>query len=332
MQQKKILRLGAACLIFSVFLRLAGQGFFQSAVNAVCSDEMLSLLLYAQTGRVIRTDAPKIDPAPENSTFPTQITQQSEPQPSEPDAVISFSADDLDMIEVYYYCDYAPDISALLTAPLDMDLRSGEPTVLILHSHGSECYTGTQEQVEPYRSLDDSQNMIAVGDQVAQLLEAGGITVVHDRNIYDYPDYNGAYTAARKAIQAYLAEYPTIQLVLDLHRDAADGDAGQLVTSATVDGQPSAQLMMVVGTDGTGLYHPDWQENLALALKLNVLLEQENPGITRPISLRSQRFNMDLTPGSLLIEVGAAGNTLEEAKTAATALAEAILKLAGGSG
>jgi stage II sporulation protein P len=104
-----------------------------------------------------------------------------------------------------------------------------------------------------------------------------------------------------------------------------------MVTSATVGGQHSAQLMMVVGTDAGGNLHPNWQENLSLALKLTVLLEQENPGICRPINLRSERFNMDLTHGSLLVEVGAAGNTREEALIAANALAQAVLALSQGA-
>lgn len=331
MQQKNVLRLSAAALALALLLRLAGSGFFRPVVRAVCSREMLSFLIYTQTGRIIRPTTLQTQGEPTNSTSPTEITQQTEPTETVPDAVISFSQSDLDFVKVNYACDYDPDLAVLLSAPLELDLTGEDPTVLIVHTHGSESFSGDYDEVESYRSLDDSLNMIAIGDEVTRLLELGGITVLHDRNIYDYPDYNNAYAATRKSIQEYLEEYPTIQLVLDLHRDAAAGDAGQLVTNATVGGQKSAQLMMVVGTDAGGLSHPDWQENLALALKLSVVLEQENPGVTRPVSLRSQRFNMDLTPGSLLIEVGAAGNTLEEATIAASALAEGIIKLARGS-
>lgn len=328
MQQKNILRVSAAAVILAILARLVSIGFFKPLAAAIRSEAMLSLLIYTQTGRIIRPAVYESDPKPTKSITPTQITQLSSSVTREDDAVISFSSDELSLVEIYYYCDYAPDLEALLTAPLRLDISGEQPAVLIIHSHTTESYSGSHEQVESYRSLDETMNMIAIGDQVARVLELGGISVIHDRNIYDYPDYNNAYNAARAAIKEYLAEYPGIRLVLDLHRDAAAGDAGQLVTEATVAGQRSAQLMMVVGTDATGLNHPDWQENLALALKLNVVLEQENPGITRPISLRSQRFNEDLTTGSLLIEVGAAGNTLEEALIAANALAEGILKLA----
>lgn len=331
MHQKKILQLGAAILAFAVLLRLTGAGAFTPIVNALGSREMLSFLIYTQTGRVVRPAAPLADPDPTNSTFPTEITQPTEPTETVPEAVLSFSQSDLEFVEVNYNCSYDPDLGELLTAPLELNLAGEEPTVLIIHTHGSESYSGDYDAVEPYRSLDDGQNMIAVGDEVARILEAAGICVLHDRNIYDYPDYNNAYASTRKSIQKYLEEYPTIQMVLDLHRDAASGDAGQLVTAATVGGQKSAQLMMVVGTDANGLSHPDWEENLALALKLSVVLEQQNPGITRAVDLRSQRFNMDLTPGSLLVEIGAAGNTLDEALIAANALAEGILILAQGS-
>ena len=331
MHQKKVLRISAAALVFAVTLRLVGNGFFRPVSAFLTRPETLSFLIYAQTGRVLRPVVHRPIPEPTNSTTPTQITQQSEPTETVPDAVLSFSDGDLELVEVYYYCDYDPDLQILLSSPLNIKLAGEEPTVLIVHSHGSESYSGDYKEVEPYRSLDPDLNMIAIGTEVERILELNGISVLHDCNIYDYPDYNGAYVAARASIEEYLAAYPSIQLVLDLHRDAAEGDAGQLVTSATVDGQQSAQLMLVIGTDASGKNHPNWQDNLALALKLHVLLEQENPGVTRPISLRKQRFNMDLTPGSLLIEVGAAGNTLEEALIAANALAEAIVKLSNGS-
>ena len=102
-------------------------------------------------------------------------------------------------------------------------------------------------------------------------------------------------------------------------------------TSATVAGKPSAQLMLVMGTNASGQEHPNWQENLSLGLKLQAVLQQKYPGICRPLALRAQRFNQDLSPGALLIEVGAAGNTRQEALTAMEALAEGILALAKGT-
>jgi stage II sporulation protein P len=174
--------------------------------------------------------------------------------------------------------------------------------------------------------------MVSIGEEVARILREGGVEVIHDKSYHDYPSYNGSYNNARKTIADYLEEYPSIRMVLDIHRDAAAmSNGGQLNTSATVGGQPSAQIMVVIGTDATGNHHPNWRQNLSLALKLSAQLERENPGITRPIHLRPERFNMDMTAGSLLVEVGAAGDTHEEAMIAANALARAVLALARGT-
>jgi stage II sporulation protein P len=130
----------------------------------------------------------------------------------------------------------------------------------------------------------------------------------------------------------WLEQYPSISLVIDLHRDAAgDSAAGQLKTQVSIDGTSSAQLMIVVGSNAGGRQHPNWKENFALAAKLHTQLEKRFPGICRPISFRTERFNQDLSPGALLIEVGAAGDTLEEALAAAAFLAEGISNLALGT-
>lgn len=261
-----------------------------------------------------------------NFTSPTQTTQHAVPE-LEPEAVISFSPEDVALVQWNDLAGLGPDLGQLLSMPLNWRLDDGQVRVLIVHTHTTESYTGDYQPVEPYRSLEETENMLCIGDEVARVLELGGVRVIHDRNIYDYPDYSGAYQRTRQAIAAHVREYPTICVVLDLHRDAAAGnDYGALVTQATVDGQSSAQLLFVTGSGFNG-----WQSNLSLALKLHTLLEREDPGITRPISLRAKHYNLDLCPGSLLVEVGAAGNTKQEAIIAANALARAILALAKGS-
>ena len=208
--------------------------------------------------------------------------------------------------------------------------------MLIYHSHACECYTkepGQQyQQQDNCRTTAREYNMVAVGDALTALLEAAGITVIHDRQLHDEPYYANAYTNSRRSVESYLQEYPSICLVLDLHRDAAIlANGGHYATRATVDGQPAAQLMLVVGTDYAGGMHPNWSENLALALKMQAVLEKNCPGITRAITLRGSRFNQDLLPGALLIEVGASGNTLEEALRAVPVLADAIIALQYGA-
>ena len=168
--------------------------------------------------------------------------------------------------------------------------------------------------------------MLCIGSRVAEILEQQGIGVIHDTTLHDYPSYNGSYGRSRETAEKILAENPGIRLILDLHRDAAGSVGNQLRTQAETDTGTAAQLMLVLGTN-----HDHWQENLALGEKLYVLLERDTPGIMRPMSLTEQRFNQDLSPGALLIEVGAAGNTRREALTAVEALAEGILALAKGT-
>ncbi len=227
-----------------------------------------------------------------------------------------------------------PDLAALLTEPLEWNLAGDEPTVLILHTHTSESYEpngADYQQTAAYRTLDEEYNILAIGDEVANLLEQSGIRVIHDRTFHDYPSYNAAYSNARKSIQNILADNPQIQLVLDLHRDAGEEDGHQLRTAAQVAGQESAQLMTVLGVGRSGLVNDRWESNLSFALKLQCTLEAQSPGICRPLSLRPQRYNQDLAPVSALIEVGSAGDTREEALLAAQFLATAIIQLKDGS-
>lgn len=253
------------------------------------------------------------------------------PPPSLPEVMEvplpSFSGEE--SVTLYYAANIRPDIPALLKKPLQWDLTGEEPRILILHTHTTESYSRRGENYKEssaWRTLDESYNMIAVGDLVAQILEENGISAVHDKSLHDYPSYNGSYIRARKTLRQLLDEYPGIRMVLDLHRDASGGEEGQMRTKAEVEGETSAQLMVVIGTN-----HENYEENLSLGLKLHALLEQRSPGIMRPLQLRGQRFNQDLNPGTLLIEIGAAGNSHREAQLAAEQLAAAIVAIARGT-
>ena len=233
-------------------------------------------------------------------------------------------------------CRYRPNVAALLQQPLLWTLDSEEPTVLIIHTHASESYTPVAGQnyvqTTQYRTLDIQYNMVALGDALAAMLEKAGIAVIHDRSLHDYPSYNDSYTNARNAAYALLQQYPSIQVVLDLHRDAyEDANGNQGAQTVFSNGTAIAPLMFVVGTNYGGLEHPMWQENLALALKLQNRLEEFCPGICRTLNLRTQRYNQDLSTGALLVEIGSSGNTRQEALGAADLLAKAIIYLAKGS-
>ena len=229
--------------------------------------------------------------------------------------------------------------------PLDASLLDGTfaaalpeeegPQILIVHTHGSEAYTMPPgQEYEPSgesRTTDTSLNVVRVGDELAKTLEEAGLTVLHDPTLHDYPEYSGAYGRSLDAVNAYLAEYPTISFVLDVHRDAiSDGDGTPYKVVSGVAGLNAAQMSFVIGTDGGGLEHPDWRENLKLAAAIQQRLTADYPTLMRPITVRNSRYNQHTTPGSLLVEMGAAGNSLDEALLSARllgkALAETILE------
>ena len=314
------LRVGAWVVAAAVALRLLGTGALQPVFEKLLSPETACVLLFLETGRLVRP------PVTEDTVTKQQITVSSPP------AV--FDSQDADLVAVNSYCGYDADTQMLLQMPLSWDLTDGGPKVLILHSHGSESYEKTESYTETtgYRTLNTQYNMISIGDRLSQLLEDGGIEVIHDRSVHDYPSYTDAYNQSRKSVKKYLEQYPDICLVLDLHRDALQDKKGnQIGYTVEVDGADTAKVMLVVGTDASGLNHPDWQQNMALAVKLHAQLEKTAPGLCRPISFRSQRFNQDLSTGALILEVGAAGNTRPEALRAAEELANAIIALARGT-
>lgn len=330
--QKKTLQVGAAAIACALVLRLA-PGAVRKALGFLDTREGASLMLYLQTGHIVKGEAQTLPPetaATDPTTPPTTVQEVMAP------VLPSFSETDAEGVTLRYHASYDPNLSELLCKPLSWDLTAQTPSVLIVHTHTTESYTKSKgesyKESSSYRTLDEDYNMISIGEALAALLEDAGIGVIHATEIHDHPSYSGSYVNSRKTVQHYLQEYPTIQLVLDLHRDAIDdGSGNQLGTTVKVDGRRCAQLMMVVGTDAGNRTHPNWKENLALALKLHVMLERQTPGLCRSISFRTQRFNQDLSPGALLIEVGAAGNTHEEALNAVDLLARGIIALAHGS-
>ena len=336
--QQWSLRFGTSVIICALLLRLTATGFFQPVAELLAKPNIASLLIYLETGRIVRfsPSSEVLEGFAYESAVPEfalWTVPATEPEEAETQPV--FCAADAEGIKFKNGSGLRYDKGALIEQPLQWDLTAAEPTVLILHTHTTESYTKvkgeTYKETAAFRTLDEAYNMVSVGDHLAQLLTDGGVTVIHDRELHDYPSYNGSYNHARKAIERNLKENPSICLVLDLHRDASGDVQNQMRTKATVDGAAAAQIMFVVGTNGTGLKHPDWKENLALALKLQVQMERLAPGICRKLNLRGQRFNQDQSPGALLVEVGAAGNTREEALRAVEVLAQAILDLSHGT-
>ena len=195
------------------------------------------------------------------------------------------------------------------------------PQVLIIHTHGSEAYTMPEgeayEESDHRRTTDKEKNMVRVGDEIAAVLTDAGLSVLHDRELYDYPNYSGAYNRSLAAIEAYREKYPGIVYILDVHRDAVEDSAGNEYKLLCEEEPAAAQLEFVIGSSGGGLEHPEWRENLKLACAVQETLYAKYPTLMRPVTVRNSRYNQQVTTGSLLIEVGTAGNSLDEAISAA---------------
>ncbi|MEG1988320.1 MAG: stage II sporulation protein P [Oscillibacter sp.] len=219
-----------------------------------------------------------------------------------------------------------------LAEPFAAELTAEEPQILILHTHGSEAYTppaGTDiVYTGDHRSTDARYNVVRVGDEMAKAFGEAGLSVLHDRTLYDYPSYAGSYDRSLQAIQSYLAQYPSLRFILDVHRDAiADAQGNEYKVLAQVDGDSIAQMTLVMGSSGGGLKHEQWKENLKLAVALQSDLLGQYPTLMRPILLRNSRYNQHATTGSLLVEVGAAGNSPDEAALAGRLFAQRMAEV-----
>ncbi|MDR1157601.1 MAG: stage II sporulation protein P [Oscillospiraceae bacterium] len=221
------------------------------------------------------------------------------------------------------------DMEALLAQTPSLPLVRGKPQVLIVHTHGSEAYCPDPQNLytpsDVERTEDRRYNVVRVGDEIAGALTARGLSVLHDREIYDFPSYTGSYGRSLEAVTKAKTEHPSLLVILDVHRDSiVTSDDVTCKTVVTVAGEKMAQLMLVVGTDGAGLTHPNWKQNLSLAAHLQKAADAHAPGLMRPINLRRERFNQHAAPGALLLEVGASGNTLPEALAAARQFAAVL--------
>ena len=232
---------------------------------------------------------------------------------------------------------YELDMSSLISAGTSVRLPAEGPQILIIHTHGSEAYTpdaiDSYEPSDNFRTEDKNYNVIRVGDELTACFESYGLNVIHDRNIYDSPSYMGSYPRSGEAVEKYLKEYPGISVVIDLHRDAIGNGDVVYKTVAEADGKSCSQIMLLVGTGENGLEHPNWRENLKFALYLQSSVVSKYPTLLRPIALKKERYNQQLTTGSLILEVGSSGNSLSEALNAirlfADAAAPALKELSG---
>ncbi|MBQ5928762.1 MAG: stage II sporulation protein P [Oscillibacter sp.] len=318
--ENRALRVGLTAILCALVMRLFAAGVPEKLFQFLLQPNTLAFLTYLETGRNVRF-SPSLD------TFSPAFVESPPPAIPQPTEAPLPCFSERAIPEIYNTSNKKPELQILLEQPLQWDLKEDGPTVLILHTHTTESYTQAGEnyvESASWRTLDENYNMLSIGSRVGEILEENGITVIHDRQLHDHPSYNGSYTRTRQTMEELLQQYPTVRLVLDLHRDAVEAYGRQLGSLAE-DGK-TAQMMLVMGTN-----FENWKENLSLALKLHTLLEEATPGIMRPLQLRPSRFNQDLNTGAVLIEIGAAGNTHSQAINAAEKLADAIIALANGT-
>ncbi|MEG0230325.1 MAG: stage II sporulation protein P, partial [Oscillospiraceae bacterium] len=211
------------------------------------------------------------------------------------------------------------EIKTEIKNPIDFKTNStsDQPQVLIFHTHATESFDlydcGNNKKGSNSRSTDNSINMVKVGDAICEQLDAAGIKYIHDTNQYDHPSYNGAYKRSNASVTDYLSKYPSIKIVLDIHRDgiyANDNDWIKPVTE--IQGKKAAQLMIITGGDDGSLNNPDWRYNLRFAAALQDQIESDYPTLTRPILFAYRNYNQQVSHGAVLIEIGSHGNFLGE--------------------
>lgn len=216
---------------------------------------------------------------------------------------------------------YDLDIKTLLNSRAKCKIKKNAGyQVLIVHTHTTESYAEKSrswysKKYNP-RTTDKSESVVAVADQIEKKLTAAGIRTLHITTYHDYPEYTGAYDRARNTIKAYLKKYPSIEMVIDVHRDAMTRDDGtKIKPTAKINGKKAAQVMIITGCDNEGKLDFDgWRNNSVMAVQLQKKLSDKYDGLARPLYFAPFRYNMDLTPNSLLIEFGTDVNTLSEAK------------------
>ena len=298
------------------------------------------LELGAMTNKSTSADA--ASPPPPETELPSESSQNTEQTPDSPTEISTDSSiSNANIKETTFQSDsnlaidnhtsYSLHPESLLNEGLTQTLSPDGPQILIIHTHGSEAYTpdGTDIYVssDNYRTVDTNYNVIRLGDILTEIWDSYGLNVIHDRQLHDYPNYTGSYTRTAETIQSYLDQYPSISIVIDLHRDALGDESLMYKTAAEIEGYDAAQVMIIAGTGELGLYHPYWKENLKLALGLESAMNAMYPTLSRPVSVVSERYNQHLTTGSLIIEIGSCGNTLQEAISAVELFAESTAPL-----
>ncbi len=327
-----------------------------AVINCFVPERTLSLILYG-TDSNVESDSnanvftPNIlfdllNGTSKPSLPDTMLPEESESYPTEdtyPIKSTDISSKNVFGLEASNETAYDIDLISYLEneypiSPLDeLHAVYGEeaPTVLILHTHGTEAYAEDDGEyysiIDNCRSTDTTKNVVAIGAVMADYFNQNGIVTIHSREMFDAESYVNAYDYANEAIKEYVAIYPSIKYVFDVHRDSLiTDDMTKLRPVTFVDSVPTAQYMCVIGTDENAGRHVNWERNLTFACHLQSRLWERSSSLTRRMSIRSASYNQRHADGSLLLEIGSCGNTLEEAKACALLVAEEITSLIKG--
>lgn len=228
-------------------------------------------------------------------------------------------------------------VQEYLDKPLEMTISdTDEPQVLIMHTHATESYAEYDAEYydkrnAAWRTRDNEKNVVRLGQIITDELNKAGIVTLHDETQHDYPSYNGSYQRSEVTVKKYLEQYPSIKVVIDVHRDAIQAQDGTVYKAVSdINGEKTAQVMIISGCDDGTMGMPEWDKNLRFAAALQNTMETKYPGLTRPILFDYRKYNQHLTNGSLLLEFGSHGNTLAECERTAYYVAQSMIEMLNG--
>ena len=197
---------------------------------------------------------------------------------------------------------------------LNPNIKIDNKNILIFHTHSCESYTPSEKyqysQTGNYRTTDKNYSVIRVGNELENYLKQYNINVIHDTSYHDYPSYTGSYTRSLQTVENILKTNQS-DIIIDLHRDAV-GSRPDYAPTVKIGEDYAAQIMFVIGTNEGGLWHPNWQQNLKFAVKVQQKAEEMYPGLFKPIMLTKSRYNQHTGKYANIMEIGSTGNTLDQ--------------------
>ena len=209
---------------------------------------------------------------------------------------------------------------------LKPDITIDNKNILMFHTHSCESYTASDlfpyTPTGNYRTTDLNYTVTRVGTELEVQLKQYGFSTYHDMSYHDYPSYNGSYTKSLQTVQTVLQTFPA-DIIIDLHRDAI-GSRPDYAPTVKIGDDYAAQIMYVIGTNAGGLYHPNWNQNLKFAIKVQEKAEEMYPGLFKPIMLTESRYNQHTGKYASIMEVGSTGNTLEQCLNSMKYLAKVL--------